>query len=209
MVSNAAYFGDGDHIPTSKRATPTERGIWVTASSAFDRGLQAIADEERRAISAQHRLQRADRRMADGLSGTFLGTLVELADACAPVTVLTRTDATIRGTITAIGPDAIIVQTSKNASDVLLRRSAIVGVLEPGAGHDRTIDEIPTGPSFVALLDRFGDTNERIAVTTANSNQIMGRIERVGEDQLVITLDGHGDTMTIPIEAIDQVVKTR
>ena len=70
-----------------------------TVPSPFERGLQALTDAERRQRSAQMRLERADRSIVDGLSGTFLGTLQELLETAAPVTVLTRTEAAIRGTV--------------------------------------------------------------------------------------------------------------
>lgn len=177
--------------------------------SAFDRELQALADEERRASNARARLQRADRKIMDGLSGTFVGTMIELAETGAPVTVLTRTEAAVRGTVATVGSDVVVIRTAGASSDVLLRISAIEGLLESGSGHDRSSSGHRSGPTFAELLDRYSETSERVAVTTASGNMVMGSVQRVGEDQLVLKLDGSGDSLTVPTTAIDQVVTSR
>ena len=180
-----------------------------TVSSPFERGLQALTDAERRQRSAQMRLERADRSIVDGLSGTFLGTLQELLETAAPVTVLTRTEAAIRGTVKTLGPDVVVIRTDKSGDDAIVRVTAIEGLLESSAGHNRTVSGLIDGPSFSELLDSYSETNERIAITMSSNNNVMGTIQRVGQDQLVLQLDGRGDTMTIPIAAIDQIVRAR
>ncbi len=176
------------------------------AFSPFDRELQALADDERRASTARARLRRADRQIVDALSGSFLGTIVEVYETHAPVTVLTRTESAVRGTIVEVGADAIVLRTAKSRTQVLIRLASIEGLLESSAGHNRHVDPTPNGQTLIDILDRYSETNERIAVTTASGNKVMGHIDRVGNDQLVLRLDGRGDTMTIPAMAIDQVV---
>ncbi len=178
-------------------------------SSPFDRELHALADDQRRADTARARLRRADRRVVDGLSGNFLGSLVELAETGAPVTVLTRTELTIRGTIADIGNDVIVIRTAKSGTEVLLRTSAVEGLLETGVGHDRRVVEQPGSPTFVELLDRYSETHERVAVTTSSGAKSMGYILRVGEDQSILQLDGSSTAMTIPTSVIDHVMVSR
>lgn len=177
--------------------------------SSFDRELQALADEERRASKARARLQRADRKIMDGLSGSFVGTLIEIAETHAPVTVLTRTEAAVRGTIATVGTNVVAIRTAGSSSEVLIRIGAIEGLLESGSGHNRSNSTTSTGPTFAELLDRYSETNERIAATTTSGNTVMGTVQRVGEDQVVLSLDGSGDTLTVPTSAIDQVVTSR
>ena len=172
----------------------------------FDNKLLALADDERRAARARARLQRADRALVDGLGATFAGTLTELVETQAPVTVLTRTASAIRGTVAALGSNAIVVQSDKNANQVLIRTASIEGLLESGSGHDRSVSSIEDRPTFAELLDRLNADRTRIAVTTASGNRVMGTVDRIGQDQIVLTLDGRGDTMTIPVATIDQVV---
>ena len=142
----------------------------------------------------------------DGLSGTFVGSLIELAETSAPVTVLTRTESAVRGTVATVGADVVAIRKAGSPSEVLVRIVAIEGLLESGRGHNRSSNRSGSGPTFVEMLDRYSETNERIAATTASGNTVMGTVQRVGEDQMVLRLDGSGDSLTVPTAAIDQVV---
>lgn len=171
----------------------------------FDAQLDSLADEARRDEAIRARRQRADRRLAAALSGTFSGTLTELYETGATVTVLTRTGATIRGQIAEIGPDVVVLRSGAR-SRVIVSRVAIEGLREPGVGHDRTIHEIDGGAEMASLLDEYAAHRDRAAFTLSTGNRLMGTIDRVGIDQVVISLDGEGESMTIPLIAIDQVV---
>lgn len=181
----------------------------TTLSSSFDNRLQALADDERRARSARARQQNSDRKTVAELSGTFRGTLVELCETGSPVTVLTRSSASIRGLVLTVGTDVVAIRTSTGGSDVLVRLSVIEGLLEAGTGHNRSVPDTPSGPTFGELLDRYSESTERIAATVSSGNQVMGTVLRVGEDQIVLQLDGQGDAMTLRLDAIDHVVKSR
>ena len=171
----------------------------------FDSQLHALTDDARRAEAIQQRRQRSNRAMSAALSGTFLGTLTELAETGSVVTVLTRTGATIRGQIAAVGPDIVVVHAAERAR-TLIRLAAIEGLREPGVGHNRTVESISGGPELAHILDGYVGEHTRMAFTLSTGNKFMGRIDRVGLDQLVITLDGGGEAMTIPLAVVDQVV---
>ena len=175
-------------------------------SSPFDTQLTDLTDGARRAEAARERLQRSDRALAAALSGTFAGTLTELAETRAPVNVITRTGNTIRGTITALGPDVVVISPTDGQNRVLVRRLAIEALVEQGPGHDRDIAHIDSGPELAELLDEFSEDNDRLALTMSTGNRLMGAVQRVGVDQMVIRLDGDADTVTVPLHAIDQVV---
>ncbi len=181
----------------------------MTRPSQFDQKLQTLADSERRLNSVQERIQRGDRAVVAGLSGAFLGTLLELIETASPCTILTRTGSAIRGTVTTAGTEAVQIRTDKAGSDVLVRIAAIEGIIEQGSSHNRGVSEFFNGPSFGELIESFCETNDRIAVTVSSGNHVMGTPQVVGEDQLVIELDGRGDVMTVPLHAIDQVVQSR
>lgn len=177
--------------------------------SSFDDNLTALTDEARRAKAIEARQQRSDRALAAALSGTFAGTLVELAETQAPVTIRTRAEHSVHGTIAAVGPDVVVVAPSDGPERVLVRRLAIEALIEQGPGHDRSVESITTGPELAQLLDGYSEERERIALTLSTGNRLMGSIMRVGEDQLVLRLDGDSDTVTIPLFAVDQVVLAR
>lgn len=168
-----------------------------------------MTDEARRSRAVEERLRRNDRALAAALSGTFAGTLVELLETRAPVSIRTRAENTVHGTIADLGPDVVVVSSSDSSQRVLLRSLAIEALVEQGPGHDRVVGPIETGPGFAELLDGYGEEHERLALILSSGNRLVGQILRVGEDQVVLRLDGDADTVTVPLFAIDQVVLAR
>lgn len=171
----------------------------------FEAGLQAMTDDARRAAAIQARRQRHDRRVTSELSGTFAGTLIEIGETGSAATVLTRTGATLRGQIIAVGPEFVGLRTAER-HEVIVRQRAIEGVREPGHGHDRSVDVGTAGFDLADVLDNASTMGRRVAFTLTSGNTLAGRIDRVGIDQAVLTLDGDGETITVPLQAIDQVV---
>ena len=174
-------------------------------SPTFDTQLNRLTDEARRENSAQERLHRSDRALAAALSGTFAGTLIDLAETRAPISVLTRTGNSIRGTVAALGPDVVVLSPASGTNRVLLRRLAIEAIIEQGPGHDRD-QSITTGPELAELIDDYSVENGRLALTMSTGNTLMGEVQFVGADQVVLRRDGDASTVTVPLHAIDQVV---
>jgi len=171
----------------------------------FDDELDRLSDDARRAEAKRARLQRSDRTVAAGLSGTLVGTLTELLETQSSVSLMTRSGSHIRGAIELLGPDVVVLRCGPGTR-VLVRTSAIEGIREPGAGHDRELDAISTGKSLGDHLDELSSENRRLAMTLASGNRVMGTVLRVGLDQVTLRLDGEADALTIPLAAIDQVV---
>jgi len=174
----------------------------------IDERLHTFTDDARRADAIAARRRRNDRRVAASLSGTFAGTLTELAETNATVTILTRTGSNVRGQVVGLGPNLVVLATS-DRSRTVLQFASIHGLREPGAGHDRTIDAITDGPDLAHILDEQAEGQGRLAFTLSSGHKVIGHISRVGIDQVVVTLDGDGESMTIPLPAIDQVVIER
>lgn len=172
---------------------------------SFDAELGRLTDDARRAEASKSRRRRADRSVAASLSATFRGTLIELMETAAPSVFLTRTGSTIRGHVSEVGPEVVVI-TSAASTRTVLRIGAIDGIREHGNGHDRHFADIAHGVEFSSLLDGLAQDRSRLSVTLASANKVMGVIERVGLDQLVLRLDGNADVLTIPLDAIDQVV---
>ena len=182
-----------------------DKTIHMTSeSSNFDARLAELADEARRTEAIQARRQHDDRKLAAALSGTFAGTLTEIAETGAPVTVQMRTGGIVRGQIVSLGPNVVVLRVNESSLTVL-SRLAIEGLREVGAGHDRMIDVIDGGANLAEILDNYAQGGRRVAFTLSTGNIMMGRIDRVGIDQVVIRLDGDGESMTIPLTAVDQV----
>lgn len=177
-----------------------------SSPATFDSELSSLSDHERRARSVRERRQRTDRVVLDSISSTFLGTLTELAETSAPVTVLTRNESSIRGAIEAVASDVAVISTNDAKTTVLVRVSAIEGLLEVGAIHGRRVETPADTRNFGDLLDQHAQSGMRVALALASTNRVVGRLGHVGQDQIVLTLDGSGETMTIPTSAIDQAV---
>ena len=171
----------------------------------FDAQLHALTDDERRAEAIKRRRRQSDRRVAAALSGTFVGTLTEIFETGSVVTVLTRSGSNFRGTIAALGPEIVVLTVGANAQ-VVLRQEAIEGLREFGSGHDRTVETIAHGPELADILDQWTNENRRLSLTLSRGNTVAGQLSRVGLDQVVLVLDGDGETMTIPLAGIDQIV---
>ncbi len=174
--------------------------------SNFDSELRSLTDHERRARSVSERRQRTDRVVLDAITSTFLGTLTELVESSAPVTVLTRNESSIRGTIESVASDVAVIRGNSGRNTVLVRLGAIEGLLEVGAIHGRRVEAPEDTRSFSDLLDAFAHSGVRVALTLSSSNRVVGRLGHIGYDQIVVTLDGSGESMTVPTAAIDQAV---
>ena len=61
------------------------------------------------------------------------------------------------------------------------------------------------GGANLELNRKLSAARER-AVALASGNRVMGIVQRVGVDQLVLSLDGEADSVSVPIHKIDQVV---
>ena len=179
------------------------------STDSFDKNLAEISDDARRAEAVRLRQQRSDRSLAAALSGTFAGTLLELAETRAAVSIRTRSGDSIHGIVTGVGPDVVIVSAGGAQQRIVLRRLAIEAIVEQGPGHNRTVEHIDTGPELAQILDEVSAERERIALTLSTGNRIAGTILRVGIDQIALRLDGDEDTLTVPLFAIDQVVLGR
>lgn len=176
--------------------------------TSFDSELGRLADAARRVEATRSRRQRTDRSVSAELSATFFGTLTELLETRTAASVLTRSGNTIRGSISELGGDVVVVD-SVGGTRTLIRLTAIEGIRHAGPGHNRDIDEPGDGPTLGELLDELSQTKERVALTLNSGNKVMGVLDRVGFDQLVLRLDGESDGMTVPLMVIDHVVIER
>ena len=175
-------------------------------SAHLARALDAFADEARRAEAIRARQFLEDHRVLDGISGTFLGTLVETAETGTPLVVLTQAGTTYRGVFSAIGSDVAVLDLAGDHRRVLLALDAIEGIRETGDGHVRSIEEPPDGPRFAELLDLLAEERPRVVVITKGVNRLIGTLLRCGQDQLSLRLDGEGDILTAPLRSVAEVV---
>lgn len=174
--------------------------------SEFDRALADFTDEGRRRDAASARLQQADHTVISGMSGSWVGTLIELAETGRPVLAITRSGAHHRGVILAVGPDLVVLAPTMTGPRILLAHRAVDAIRENGDGRTRSEPVPRSGPDLAGLLDDAAEEHARVTVLTAGGNRFSGHILRVGEDQLTIRLDGEHDALTLPLAGIDEAV---
>jgi len=171
----------------------------------LDDALSSFTDGTRRDEARLSRQSRADQAVVDGLSGTFRGTLVDLAEARRPVTVLTRQGAHHRGVVTTVGVDVAVLGDDLEPQRWLLALDAIEGIRCAHMARGRTTSAV-AGPNMADLLATAFDDAQRVAIMTRGGNRVIGVVDSVGEDQVSVRLDGDGDLMVVPIAIIDEVV---
>ncbi len=193
---------DGTNRADSELASGT-----ASPRSSFDRALSDLTDDARRTAARSARVERHDREVAAGLSATFLGTLVELSESGNPVLLVTVGGHHHRGVVTSVGTDVVLLTTGTDRQRTLLAPFAIEAIRETAPAHSRTLHEAP-GPTMGELLDQHG-VDHRVTVQTVGGNRFMGRLLRVGVDQLALQLDGERDSLTIPLRAIAEAVIER
>ena len=174
--------------------------------SPVDRALTGLTDEARRSEARTARQQRSDREILDGLSATFLGTLVDACEARALVVVVTAGGAHHRGLITAVGPDVVVMTLAGEDQRLLVAPMAIDAVREAGGVRSRSVADVGDGPRFADVLESFAGAGARLAVKTMGGNLFMGRLLQLGADQLTLTLDGDGHSLTVPLLSVAEVV---
>jgi hypothetical protein len=181
----------------------------AVGSNDFEQALGAFTDAGRLAAEIDARRQRSSHALLADLSGSWAGTLVELAELGAPVVVLTRAGNNHRGIILAVGPQLVVLAAGLDEPRVLLALDAIDAIREPGNGRRRELDTIPPGPDLASLLDEASEERARVSIVTSSGATFMGRLMAVGVDQVTLRLDGDSDSLTMPIGRIDEAVIDR
>lgn len=178
---------------------------------SFEQALGDFADDARRTEAQRGRQQLHDNAVVAGLSGSFHGSLVELAEIGTPIVLITRGGLHHRGAIVAVGSDVVALAPDAGGKRILISIRAIEAVRGRAAPKNRTADDSATGPSLAILLDEFAQDRARVALTTAGGHQLMGTLVAVGIDQVTLRLDGNidltnADQVTVALGSVDEAV---
>lgn len=170
--------------------------------------LTALLDEARADdVGAARARERSLRRQAEE-GATLRGTLLDLAERRAQVTVRTTAGRAGHGAVIAVGSDFVALQ-AEDRGVVCLRLCALAsvrvqpGFREEGAAGDRSP---PLDLLLVDVLGRLLQDRARVALVTG-ADVVSGELRAVGVD--VVTLRLVGDrpgTCYLAVAAIDEVV---
>lgn len=174
--------------------------------SPVDRALVDFTDDARRDLLRRDRQERHDRQVVAELSGTFLATLIDLSETAAPTVLITGSGTHHRGTVAAVGPDVVVLQSVGDRRRILVAPAFVEAVRRPRRNQPRDAPVVAEGPRLGELLDDMAGERTRIVITTFGGNRFVGTLLAVGLDQVDLRLDGEGEALTIPLAAIAEAV---
>jgi hypothetical protein len=165
-------------------------------------GIAGLLDAA--ALAEAVRRRRAERQTRDRSRelATWVGTLRDLAEAAAVVTVTTTAGSAHRGVLVGVAADHLVVQPGNGvsvvarAAVVTVRPAVVDGSVRPAAG-----DRDPASAArLLDVLDRWREDAAPCHVTLRDGDVVQGHLGTVGEDVVsVVTGDG---AVHLPVDAI-------
>jgi hypothetical protein len=142
--------------------------------------------------------------------GTFGGVLADLAERQAHVVVHTRSGSRHFGRIDVVGVDFVAVH-SATGSEALVAMAAVLS-LRTGPSVPRTLGDrtVSTQLTLAEVLARLAGERERVMVVHEKDHALNGTLQSVGDDVVVLALDGDGGgahgTAYVPLGAVGEVI---
>lgn len=153
-----------------------------------------LLDDARADAGAGARARERSLRRQATEGATLAGTLVDLAESGAGVSVWTVAGRRLEGTLLAVGADFVLL--ADRGDHVAIRLDAVTAV-RPHPGHragpasgDRSAELDLT---FVELLARLVDDRPEISVGAAGGDSVAGVLEAVGADVLTVRVSPGAD----------------
>jgi hypothetical protein len=151
--------------------------------------LEAWAADARVREAADARARERWLRSAAAHDATFVGVLVDLAEAGTTAVVRTTTSRRHRGVVRAVTEECAVLRTDA-LGDVVLALTGIAEVRpEHGARSDGT-RRAPLDLTLAEVLDRLAPDRPRVGMTLAGGEALAGELRTVGRDVVTLLLDG-------------------
>ena len=137
---------------------------------------------------------------------TLAGVLLDLAERGRPVSIHSRGDRRLRGTVRAVAEDFCALRTSDSA-DLLVVYTAILAVRPTGdaavvsGGRPAALDMTMVDALAALLPDR-----PRVLVGHPDGSGTAGELRSVGRDVLVLRPDGEARAIYVPLTAVATVI---
>lgn len=153
-----------------------------TARGPVDRALQDLTDDTRALDAAADRRRQQSLRRQAAASGTWRGTLVDLAERGVLVACSTGPGRSLRGRIGTIGLDFVGL-TAPNGQRVLVALAAVGSVRpEPGTGTTIGDRRVTQDRTLAAALADLADEDRAVIVHTIAGDAVSGTLRTVGVD---------------------------
>jgi hypothetical protein len=142
--------------------------------------------------------------------GSFVGSLTDLAERRVHVAVHTRSGNRHLGRVDVVGVDFASVRRA-NGTEALLAFGVVTSVrTQPGEPVTLGDRVVTTQLSLADVLARLAAEREPIMVVHDAGDAVRGTLRSVGDDVLVLRLDGQGESAPgvayLPLHAVDEVI---
>ncbi len=174
----------------------------MAREARLDIGLRELTDRARQEAVRDDRRRAEDRQVLDELTSTFEGTLVSCAEAQHVVTCLTRNGTNARGVIEIVGTDAFVIATGGTRTIVAKQALSALRTDRRPELNARTPSETV---AWSDLLEHVLAVGDRVGLVLMGGHTVSGAVRHIGADQLMLRLDGDGDSLTVPFSSIDEV----
>lgn len=158
------------------------------------------------AVTAAVEARRAAREVTERARelATWDGTVRDLAERTATVTVATIGPGTHRGALVGAAADHLVLRLADGGLTVVVADAVVSLRLAP----EQPVAHVPadgdrppaTASTLLEVLDRWREDGARCHVTTSDGGTERGRLRTVGED--VVSLVGSAGTVHLPAAAI-------
>lgn len=169
--------------------------------------LVDLLDDARADHAAAERARERSLREQAAEGATLAGTLLDLAEHGAPVTLQTAAGRTHRARVGAVGADFVLLR-PETGDEVLVRLGAITTVrTQPGTSMGPASgDRDPDGARLLDVLAAVAPDRPRVTVVTMGSaDPVRGALRSVGLDVATLRLEGDGALCAIRASAITEV----
>lgn len=157
------------------------------AGDDIDSALVELTDRSRRqaAVTERRRHHWLTQRARE--EGTFPGALVDLSEANRNVTLALRSGRTIKGRLTSIGEDFVVV--SAGHHHVVPLRALVAVRDEPGTRGSIGDRAVPDERSMADALVDLVPIGSTLAAQLEGGHDVTGTAESVGRDLIVVRND--------------------
>lgn len=168
--------------------------------------LAAWAAAARVDEAAGARAREAFLRRAASEGATLAGVLLDLAEQGAPVLLTLAGGRRHRGRLRAVGADFVVLVNDQGGQVLVATRG--VAVVRPEAGAEALAGDRPltVAAGLAEALAVVAEDRPRVLVVAGDADGVAGELRAVGQDVLVLRLDGGGrPTAYVPVASLVEV----
>ncbi len=173
--------------------------------------LVDLTDEVRVTAAIEERQHRHALRAQAEDTGTLVGTLHDLAEAAAGVSLRTTSDRRYQGRLVAVAADHVVLVTRRQQSVYVMLDRIAVARPEPVLASVRATGDREPAQDLL-LLERCADwVDDRpwlVVAVVGPSDLLGGHLHAVGEDVVTLRRDNAGPSTFVVARAIEAITRS-